>query len=55
MLDSNECRLSKNAQAGGDFLVAAVVLLMLVAVFFLDKSHATHRWIRIGAVGISAF
>ena len=49
--DSNECRLSKNAPARGDFHVASVVLLMLVAVFFLDKSHATHRWIRIGALG----
>jgi cell division protein FtsW len=33
------------------FTSLAVVLLMLVAVFFLDKSHATHRWIRIGALG----
>ncbi len=29
-----------------------VVALMLVGVFFLDKSHATHRWIRIGPAGI---
>ncbi|HXY25699.1 MAG TPA: putative lipid II flippase FtsW [Candidatus Acidoferrum sp.] len=29
-----------------------VVLLMLVGAFFLDKSHATHRWIRLGPVGI---
>ncbi|HYL10703.1 MAG TPA: putative lipid II flippase FtsW [Candidatus Acidoferrales bacterium] len=29
-----------------------VVLLLLVAVFFLDKSHATHRWIRLGPVHI---
>src|SRR5271166_3793323 len=29
-----------------------VVLLMLVGTFFLDKSHATHRWIRYGPVGI---
>jgi cell division protein FtsW len=28
-----------------------VVLVLLVAVFFLDKSHATHRWIRFGPVG----
>jgi len=26
--------------------------LMLAVTFFLDKSHATHRWIRIGPVGI---
>ena len=29
-----------------------VVLLMLIGTFFLDKSHATHRWIRFGPVGI---
>jgi cell division protein FtsW len=29
-----------------------VVLLLLVGTFFLDKSHATHRWIRLGPVGI---
>ena len=29
-----------------------VVLLMLVGAFFLDKSHATHRWIKFGPVGI---
>ncbi|MBI3662411.1 MAG: cell division protein FtsW [Acidobacteria bacterium] len=34
------------------FTSLAVVLLMLVAVFFLDRSHATHRWIRFGPVGI---
>ena len=28
-----------------------VVLLMLVGTFFLDKSHATHRWIKFGFVG----
>jgi cell division protein FtsW len=28
------------------------VLLMLVGAFFLDKSHATHRWIKFGPVGI---
>src|SRR5258708_19720515 len=25
---------------------------MLVGAFFLDKSHATHRWIRFGPIGI---
>ncbi len=29
-----------------------LVLLLLLGVFFLDKSHATHRWIRVGPVGI---
>ncbi len=34
------------------FTSLAVVLLLLIAVFFLDKNHATHRWIRYGSVGI---
>jgi cell division protein FtsW len=29
-----------------------VVLAMLVGVFFLDKSHATHRWIRLGGASL---
>ncbi len=29
-----------------------LVVLMLIGTFFLDKSHATHRWIRLGPVGI---
>jgi cell division protein FtsW len=29
-----------------------LVLLMLVGAFFLDKSHATHRWIKFGPVNI---
>jgi len=29
-----------------------LVLVLLVAVFFLDRSHATHRWIRWGPIGI---
>jgi cell division protein FtsW len=28
------------------------VLVMLVGAFFLDKSHATHRWIRLGPASI---
>ena len=28
------------------------VLLMLAGVFFLDKSHATHRWIRLGPASL---
>jgi len=34
------------------YAVLFAVGLMLVGAFFLDKSHATHRWIRFGAVGI---
>jgi cell division protein FtsW len=29
-----------------------VVLVMLVAVFFLDKRHETHRWISLGPIGL---
>lgn len=32
--------------------VLCIVLVMLVSAFFLDRSHATHRWIRFGPVGI---
>jgi cell division protein FtsW len=34
------------------YTAVCVVLLLLVGTFFLDKSHATHRWIRYGPVGI---
>jgi cell division protein FtsW len=34
------------------FTSLAVVLVMLIAVFFLDRQHATHRWIRFGPLGI---
>src|SRR5262245_3331850 len=34
------------------YSVLCLVGLMLVGAFFLDKSHATHRWIRLGPVGI---
>ena len=30
----------------------SLVVFLLVGAFFLDKSHATHRWIRFGPVGI---
>jgi cell division protein FtsW len=30
------------------FTLLSVTFLLLVAVFFLDRSHATHRWIRLG-------
>lgn len=29
-----------------------IVLLMLIAVLFLDKSHATHRWFRAGPISL---
>ncbi len=29
-----------------------VVLIMLLGVFFLDKSHATHRWFRVGPISL---
>jgi cell division protein FtsW len=29
-----------------------VVVVMLAGVFFFDKSHATHRWIRLGVVSL---
>lgn len=34
------------------YSVVGAVLLMLVGAFFLDKSHATHRWIKFGPFGI---
>jgi cell division protein FtsW len=34
------------------YCVLCLVLLMLVGAFFLDKSHATHRWIKLGPVNI---
>ncbi len=34
------------------FTAMSIVLMLLVAVFFLDKNHATHRWIRVGPIGI---
>ena len=34
------------------YSVLCAVGLMLVGAFFLDKSHATHRWIRFGSIGI---
>ncbi|HLJ43308.1 MAG TPA: putative lipid II flippase FtsW [Candidatus Binataceae bacterium] len=34
------------------FTFLFVVMTLLVGVFFLDKSHATHRWIRIGPASL---
>jgi cell division protein FtsW len=30
------------------FTAISLTLVLLIAVFFLDRSHATHRWIRLG-------
>ena len=32
------------------FSLMAVTTLLLIAVFFLDRSHNTHRWIKLGAL-----
>src|SRR5580700_10781851 len=29
-----------------------IVIVMLAGVFFLDKSHATHRWFRLGPASL---
>jgi len=34
------------------FSLLSAVFVLLIGVFFLDKSHATHRWIRWGSAGI---
>ena len=34
------------------FTVLSVVLLALLGLFFLDKSHDTHRWIRLGPASL---
>ncbi len=34
------------------YTTVCMVLLLLVGTLFLDKAHATHRWIRYGPVGI---
>src|SRR5438093_9793205 len=31
------------------FSVLGITTLLLIAVFFLDRTHNTHRWIRFGA------
>src|SRR5438445_635884 len=32
--------------------VVCIVLVLLVGTLFLDKSHATHRWIKFGPIGV---
>ena len=34
------------------YTALCLVVLMLIGTFFLDKSHATHRWIKLGPIGI---
>jgi cell division protein FtsW len=34
------------------FTAMSVTLVMLIAVLFLDRSHATHRWIRAGSLSL---
>jgi len=34
------------------YTVLCVVVIMLIGTFFLDKSHATHRWIKLGPAQI---
>jgi cell division protein FtsW len=34
------------------YTVLCAVLVMLVGTFFLDKSHATHRWIKLGPLNL---
>jgi cell division protein FtsW len=34
------------------YTVLCLVLIMLVGTFFLDKSHSTHRWIKVGPAQI---
>ncbi len=34
------------------FTALSVTLVLLIAVFFLDRSHATHRWIRMGPLSM---
>jgi cell division protein FtsW len=42
----------KLRQPGVIFTALAVTLVLLISVFFLDRSHATHRWIRIGPLSM---
>src|SRR5579864_4259949 len=34
------------------FIGLSVTLVLLIAVFFLDRSHQTHRWIRLGPLSL---
>ena len=34
------------------FTALSVTFILLIAVFFLDRSHATHRWVRLGPLSL---
>src|SRR4029077_18150564 len=34
------------------FTALSVTIFLLIAVFFLDRSHATHRWVRLGPLSM---
>ena len=34
------------------FTAVSLTLVMLISVFFLDRSHATHRWFRLGTLSL---
>jgi cell division protein FtsW len=34
------------------FTAVSITLVMLISVFFLDRSHATHRWFRMGPLSL---
>src|ERR1700685_4710901 len=34
------------------FTAVSITLVMLISVFFLDRSHATHRWVRLGPLSL---
>jgi cell division protein FtsW len=34
------------------FTALSATLVLLIAVFFLDRSHATHRWVRLGPLSL---
>jgi len=34
------------------FTALGITLVLLIAVFFLDRSHATHRWVRMGPLSL---
>jgi cell division protein FtsW len=42
----------KLRQPGVIFTALSVTVVLLIAVFFLDRSHATHRWIRMGPLSL---
>jgi cell division protein FtsW len=42
----------KLRQPGVIFTALSVTLVLLISVFFLDRSHATHRWIRVGPLSL---